>query len=148
MVTKTLTRRHRRGGAPGFTLIELLLVMMIIAILAAVVVPKFTGQSEKARRSAALQDIATIKTQLESFEIQEGHYPSAEEGLQSLVTPPAPANGEAAPHPFLEKLPKDPWGQDYVYHFPGANGKDYDLYSKGPDMQDGTPDDIGDTNRQ
>jgi general secretion pathway protein G len=138
-------RRVQRNGAAGFTLIELLLVMMIIAILAAVVVPKFAGQSEKARIAAAQHDVSTIKTQLDAFEIQNGRYPTAEEGLNALVVNPGNLPNWTR---YLDKLPMDPWQHAYIYHFPGANDHSYDLYSSGPDGQDGTADDIGDTNRQ
>jgi general secretion pathway protein G len=132
--------QNRRRALSGFTLIELLLVMMIIAILAAVVVPKFAGKAEDARKKAAIADISNIKTQLSVFEIDNGRFPTSEEGIGALMTNPGNLPGWT--HAYLDKMPVDPWGSPYVYHFPGSNGKDFDLYSKGPDMQDGTADDI------
>jgi general secretion pathway protein G len=114
----------------GFTLIELLLVMVIIAILAAVIVPKFTGKSEQARVTAAQSDISNLKLAVNSFEIDNGRFPTSEEGLNALVEKPS---GELPgwKHPYIEKLPTDPWGHPYVYRCPGNNNKDFDLYSAG-----------------
>jgi general secretion pathway protein G len=123
----------------AFTLIELLLVMVIIAILAAIVVPKFTGKKLDAQIKAAQQDISTIKTQLAVFEIDNGHFPTQEEGLSALVTNPGNLQNWK---PYLDKLPLDPWGRAYVYHFPGTSGQDFDLYSTGPSGQDGGADNI------
>src|SRR5881409_1308514 len=114
--TPAVPRRTGRGGtrSSGFTLIELLLVMVILAILAAVVVPKFTGRTEQARQSRAIADIATIKGALSQFEIDNGHFPSeAEGGLRALVEKP----GDLATwkHSYIDKLPTDPWNHDYVY---------------------------------
>jgi general secretion pathway protein G len=114
-------RRRVRGA---FTLIELLLVMVIIAILAAIVVPKFTGQGEKARYHAAQQDISNIKTALGTFEVENGRYPTTEEGLQALVTNPGNLKDWSQ---GLEKVPMSPWGQAYIYRCPGSSGADYDL---------------------
>ena len=146
MFASTYANRNSRRGASGFTLIELLLVMMIIAILAAVVVPKFTGKTQDAKIKAAMADVSTIKTQLSVFEIDNGSYPTSEQGLQALVT--NPGNLTTWTHAYLDKMPMDPWQHPYIYHCPGTNNKDFDIYSMGPDGQDGTADDIGDTNRQ
>ena len=124
----------------GFTLIELLLVMVIIAILAAIVVPHFAGQGEKARKSAALQGISNIKTALATFEIENGRFPTTEEGVAVLVTNPGNLPDWTK---LLETMPVDPWNHPYVYHNPGTNGNDYDLYSTGPSGQDGAADNIG-----
>jgi len=86
LLRRPLRRRRTRGG---FTLIELLLVLVILAVLAAIVVPKFTGKSEKARVAAATADIANIELALDQFEIAAGRYPTTEEGLNALITPPA-----------------------------------------------------------
>lgn len=129
---------HQRSTA--FTLIELLLVMVILAILAAVVVPHFAGTSERARVTGAKTDISNLKTALSAFEIDAGRYPTTEEGLNALVT--RPADVTAWNGPYVEKVPKDPWGHEYVYRSPGSNGSDYDLLSVGPDGNEGTKDDI------
>ena len=130
----------RRGG---FSLIELLLVLVILAILAAVVVPKFTGRSDDARISAAKADIAAMELALDAFEIDAGRYPANDEGLNALNV--APQNIKNWKGPYLKKdAVKDPWGQPYVYRFPGqVNVNGYDLFSTGKDLQEGGGDDIG-----
>jgi general secretion pathway protein G len=135
------TRRDlpRRGG---FSLIELLLVLVILAILAAVVVPKFTGRSEQARQTAAKHDISSLSTALRTYEIDNGRFPDNEQGLAALVA--APANAPKWKGPYIEKgVPKDPWDNPYVYRYPGQyNTTSYDLLSVGPDGREGGGDDI------
>jgi general secretion pathway protein G len=139
--TTTSTRRLSGRGRAGFTLIELLLVLVILAVLAAVVVPKFTGRSEQAREAAARTDIASIETALDSFEVDAGRFPTTDEGLDALLR--APSNVRAWRGPYLKRGANDPWGNPYVYRFPGQNNPgSYDLYSIGPDGQDGGDDDI------
>ena len=129
-------RRLRRRA---FTLVEMLLVITIIGILAALVVPKMMGRSEQARQAAARADIAAIKTSLDSFEVDNGYYPKS---LQDLVQPPRDARNWHGP--YLDKLPQDPWGFDYLYAQPGRhNATSYDLSSVGPDGKAGTDDDFG-----
>ncbi len=126
----------------GFTLIELLLVMVILTILAAVVVPKFTKRSEDARITAARTDISNIEVALDAFEIDTGRYPTTSEGLQYLVTEPTGLSNWKGPY-IKRGVPKDPWGNEYVYRQPGQkNTKGFDLYSYGPDGADGGDDDI------
>ena len=135
--SQTANPRFRRG----FTLVELLLVMVILAVLAAVVVPKFTGRSEQARLTAAKADIHQIEAQLDAFEVDTGRYPSSEEGLQALLE--APTNVKNWHGPYLKRMPQDPWGNPYVYRYPGShNGTGFDLFSFGPDGRDGGSDDI------
>ncbi len=139
------TRITSRTSAPrqaGFTLIELLLVLVILGILAGIVVPKFAGRTEQARNTAAQTQISTFSTALSAFELDVGHYPRGKGGLTDLVTQPRDAQGWKGP--YLEKeIPKDPWGNDYVYEFPGKhNTSSYDLYSLGPDMKANSDDDI------
>ena len=130
----------RRRAA--FTMVELLLVLVILATLAAIVVPKFTGRSEQARVAAAATEIAGIELALDAFEVVNGYYPSGSEGLRELVERP-----EDAPDwhgPYLRKaLAGDPWHNPYVYECPGRhNESGYDLMSTGPDGQAGGGDDI------
>jgi general secretion pathway protein G len=125
----------------AFTLIELLLVMVILVVLAAVVVPKFASRSEQARNTAAIQQISNFKTSLDAFEVDNGKYPSTEEGLQSLGT--NVGNWQNWHGPYMENPPlSDPWGHPYVYRFPGTHGTSYDLLSMGADGQEGNADDI------
>lgn len=115
----------------GFTLIELLLVMVIIAVLAAIVVPRLTGRREQANRTAAIDQISNFKTSLNTYEQDTGKFPAT---LQALITNPGDA-GWKGPYLQTDTLPKDPWNRDYVYSVPGTNGKDYDIYSTGADGQ-------------
>lgn len=126
----------------GFTLVELLLVLVILAVLAAVVVPKFTKRSEQARVTAAATDIANLGTALDAFEIDTGRYPTGDEGLRALVE--SPGNVKDWKGPYLKRaVMNDPWGNAYVYRAPGQhNNSGYDLYSFGPDGQEGGDDDI------
>jgi general secretion pathway protein G len=135
------SRRSQAGRLVhrGFTLIELLLVMVIISILAAIVVPRFAGQGEKARIKAAIADMSNIKTQLQTFEIDNGRFPTTDEGIQALVTNPANLPNWSK---GLDKVPLDPWAHPYHYSSPGANGDDFELYSTGPSGQDGNADNI------
>jgi len=130
----------------GFTLIEILLVLLIISILAALTVPNFVGQGEKARRSAAKAEIeSNLGTALDMYELDNGRYPSTEQGLRALIaeptTAPIPKNWNG---PYLKKkkvIPKDPWGNDYAYASPGVHNTDeYDLSSHGPDGMESADD--------
>jgi general secretion pathway protein G len=127
----------------AFTLIELLLVMMILAILAAVVVPKFTGQMGKSQINAATAQVSLFKTSLQMFEIDNGRFPTTEEGLQALVQNPGNLTGyKVGGYITDNKIPNDPWGTPYIYRCPGTTGKEFDLFSAGPDKQEGTADDV------
>ena len=147
---ESLTNRQNNFGTRGtrpfgrifrraFTLVEMLLVVTIIGILAALVIPKIVGRSEQARQTAAHADISAIKTALDAFEVDNGFYPK---GIQDLVT--APGNAKNWHGPYLDKVPQDPWGNNYLYYFPGKhNSGSYDLLSVGPDGKEGTDDDVG-----
>ncbi len=130
----------RDGQATAFTLIELLLVLVILAVLAAVVVPKFTSRSEQARTTAAKTDISSMETALDAFEVDCGRFPSTEESLRALVEQPANVQGWRGPY-IKRGVPNDPWGNAYAYRFPGVNNANsYDLYSMGPDGREGADD--------
>ena len=122
--------------AAGFTLIELMLVVIIISVLVAMVVPRLVGRSQEARVAAAQAQIeAHLATALDLYELDNGIYPSTEQGLMALrrksSSTPTPPNWKG---PYIKKTPKDPWGNEYVYMSPGVhNTEDYDLASYGPD---------------
>jgi general secretion pathway protein G len=133
-------KRNRRSA---FTLIELLLVMVILVVLAAIVLPRFTGRSEEAKLKAAKTQISMLDTALDLFENDCGRMPSSDEGLAALVQAPSGVEWKG---PYLKQggVPADPWNRPYVYKYPGEkNANGCDLYSIGPDGQDGTADDIG-----
>jgi general secretion pathway protein G len=133
-------RSQTRRCSGAFTLIELLLVLVILAVLASVVVPKFTARSEQARVTAAKTDISQLETALDAFEVDNGRFPTTDEGLAALLQAPANVNNWRGPY-IKRGLPKDPWGNPYVYVYPGThNPNGYDLYSFGPDGREGNDD--------
>jgi len=132
-----------KNGA--FTLIELLLVLVILGILAAIVVPKFSGRTEQARQTAAQSQIATFGTALDAFEVDNGYYPKGKNGLLDLVQQPRDAQNWRGPY-LKGEIPLDPWQHPYVYEYPGKrNPSGYDLMSLGFDGRAGTDDDIWQT---
>jgi general secretion pathway protein G len=135
-------RRSFRAARRAFTLIELLLVMVIIAILASIVVPKVISRVGQSKETKAKADLSSIKTALNMFNIDNGRYPTTEEGLRALVVNPDPGSlTKWQKNLDRDDVPKDPWGNDYIYRCPGSNGDDYDLSSTGaPGGQPITPD--------
>jgi general secretion pathway protein G len=118
----------------GFTLIEVMVVAAILAILAALIVPKVIGRPDEARIVAAKQDIATLMQALKLYRLDNNRYPTTEQGLAALVTAPssAPVPANWKPGGYLERLPRDPWGNPYRYLNPGLRG-DIDVFSFGAD---------------
>jgi len=129
---------HRRARRPGFTLVEVMVVVVILGLLATLVVPRVMGQGEQARRTAASVQIKEIEQALDLFRLDNGFYPTTEQGITALVTKPS-----LAPEPrnwrsggYLKKVPVDPWGNSYLYRNPGDHGE-IDLLSLGPDGVEG-----------
>lgn len=122
----------------GFTLIEIMVVVVIMGILAALVVPKLMGRADDARITAARQDIATLMSALKLYKLDNQRYPSTEQGLPSLISKPTsgPAANGWKTGGYIDKLPKDPWGNPYQYLSPGVKGE-IDVFSYGADGQPG-----------
>jgi general secretion pathway protein G len=125
-------------GQGGFTLIEILVVVVILGILASIIVPKIMKRPEEARRTKAKMDIKAIETALNLYRLDNGVYPSTEQGLDALVTKPTtgiiPKNWKE--DGYLDKVPKDPWENPFAYLSPGLH-KEFDLESYGADGVDG-----------
>lgn len=135
-------QRSRYSSRRGFTLVELLLVLVILGILAALVLPKFTGRTEQARITAAQTQISAFGTALDAFEVDTGSYPRGNDGLNQLISAPGDVTNWRGPY-LKDAIPADPWGHPYVYEFPGkVNVSGYDIRSMGPDGQANTADDI------
>lgn len=130
----------------GFTLIEIMVVVVILGILAAAVVPKIMSRPEQARIEKAKHDITSLESALNIYKLDNYNYPSTDQGLEALVTKPSgspqPRNYKSGG--YIKKLNKDPWGQAYLYLYPGTHSE-LDLYSLGPDGQP-SDDDIGNWN--
>jgi len=143
-------RRFAPRAARGFTLIEIMVVVIIIGLLAAVIVPQVISKVDEARVSRAKSDLQSIETALTMFRLDNSKYPTSEQGLKALVEAPTdPTIHHWRQGGYLQRLQKDPWGNDYVYQYPGSHGKEYDLYTLGADGQpggEGTNADIGNWN--
>jgi len=128
-----MRRRHR---AVGFTLVEVMVVVIILGVLAALIVPRVIGRTDEARAVAARQDVAAIMQALKLYRLDNGRYPSSEQGLQALVSKPTlepvPSNWKS----YLDRLPKDPWANPYQMLNPGIHGE-IDVFTLGADTQAG-----------
>jgi len=131
-----------RSTERGFTLIEVMVVVVILGILAAILVPKVMDRPDQARKTKAKQDIRALEAALNLYKLDNFVYPTTDQGLEALAVKPSspePANWKAGG--YVDRLPKDPWNQDYLFLSPGVNGA-IDISSMGPD-QTPSDDDIG-----
>ncbi|RKY02230.1 MAG: type II secretion system protein GspG [Spirochaetes bacterium] len=130
-----------RNRFSGFTLIELMVVIVILGILAGFIIPRITKRPEEARVTKAKVEISTLEQALELYYLDNGMYPTTEQGLRALIEKPQidpiPPNWKEGGYLAKKKIPVDPWGRPYVYISPGIHNEDYDLYSLGRDGKEG-----------
>lgn len=134
-------KRHKQSG---FTLIEIMVVVFIIGLLGAIVLPQVMGQRDSAQLKKAAVDIQKLESAINMYQLSTNSIPTTEQGLEALVDLPTvdPIPSNYPTDGFVKRLSKDPWGNDYILLNPGQVDK-VDIYSLGPDGQDGTEDDIG-----
>ncbi len=125
----------------GFTLLELLVVIAILALLAALVVPKLMGRMEEAKINTTKIQLKELKRALEMYKLDNGMYPTTEQGLKALVEKPTSEPEPKNWKQYLDSIPRDPWDNEYIYISPAENHP-FELKSKGPDGELGTEDDI------
>jgi len=129
---------NKRGAQAGFTLIEIMVVVVILGILAAVVVPRIMDRPDQARITKAAQDIRILENSLRLYRLDNFVYPTTEQGLEALVvrptTPPEPRRWKEGG--YVDRLPRDPWGNEYQYLNPGVHGE-IDIFSYGADGRPG-----------
>jgi len=128
--------RQRAGYAAGFTLIEIMVVILILGLLATLVVPRLTGAIDTAKQTKARSDIQEIEQQLERYYMDNGSYPTSDQGLQALVTPPTTGNTPTnyVEGGYIKQIPLDPWGHPYFYQ---SDGNSFILKSFGADGAEG-----------
>ena len=126
----------KKSSGAGFTLVEVMVVVVILGILAVLIVPRVLGRSDEARAAAAKHDVAALMQSLKLYRLDNGRYPTNEQGLQALVAKPQSAPVPSNWKQYLDKLPKDPWGNPYQYLNPGVHGE-IDVFSLGADGQPG-----------
>ncbi len=127
--------KHSYASNRGFTLLELLVVLVVLGLLAGLVGPRYFNQLGKSEVKVARAQLEGLVKALDIYRLENGHYPSTEQGLQALVV--APGDAPRWDGPYLQKgVPADPWGRQYIYRAPGENG-DYDLLSLGKNGQPG-----------
>jgi len=139
--------KSSKNRQQGFTLLEIMVVIVILGVLASMVVPNLMGNKDKADRQKVVSDVIALENALDMYKLDNGIYPTTEQGLEALVAVPG-----GSPEPrnyrdggYIKRLPQDPWGNDYILNSPGENGK-IDILSVGLDGEEGTDDDIGNWN--
>ncbi|MBN2039853.1 MAG: type II secretion system major pseudopilin GspG [Spirochaetes bacterium] len=132
---------HELRSKAGITLIEIMIAITIIAIIGIVVYPMIMDLPQKARIQAAKQQMLSFGLALDRYSLDNGFYPTTEQGLQALVqkpdSEPSPMNYNEGGYMKSKNVPKDPWGREYIYVSPGENGNDYEIMSFGADGQEG-----------
>ncbi len=132
-----IPQTHRRSTlARGFTLIEILVVLVIIGVLAALIAPNVLDRASEAKVTAARTDVNNLVQALKLYKLDNGRYPSTDQGLEALARKPTTGSIPTNWKPYLDKMPKDPWGQPYQYANPGLHGE-IDVFSFGADGKAG-----------
>jgi len=133
-------KKRRYSKQAGFTLIELMVVIIILGVLAGLIIPRVMGRPDEARQAKAKIQMESMESALKLYKLDNGNYPTTEQGLKALVEPPAagnlPKNWRQGGYLEKGKIPKDPWGNDFVYVSPGSHG-DFDLSCLGKDGEAG-----------
>ncbi|WBA82072.1 type II secretion system major pseudopilin GspG [Endozoicomonas sp. GU-1] len=138
---------NKRQKQSGFTLLEIMVVIVILGVLASMVAPNIIGNKDKADLQKAVSDIVALENALDMYKLENNNYPSTQQGLAALVSKPSgsPEPRSYRDNGYIRRLPKDPWGNDYLMLSPGEHGP-VDIFSSGPDGQPGTDDDTGNWN--
>ncbi len=143
MKIQTLSQIRLSKRRRAFTLIEMLVVVLILAILAALIVPRVVNRTGDAKRAKAASDIATLSSLLQQYRIDNDAFPSTEQGLSALRVQPTDATNWRGPYTSKD-ISADPWGNEYVYESPGGGGEDYLIISYGADGAPGGEGDAAD----
>lgn len=141
----TMKNLNKPQSSRGFTLIEIMVVMVILGLLVAIVAPNIMGRSDQAKVTVAETQLTNISKGLDIYRLDNSHYPSTQQGLEALKSRPtgSPEPKNWNPDGYMKSIPQDPWGNDFQYVSPGAEGA-YDLYSYGSDGQEGGDGDASD----
>jgi len=139
--------KNRINKAQGFTLLEVMVVIVIIGMMLSVVVPNLMGSQDTAKLQKAVQDITALENSLSMYKLDNNDYPSTEQGLEALTdqTEVEPIPRRFPEDGYVKRLPKDPWGNEYLLLNPGEQSR-MDVFTSGPDGEVGTEDDIGNWN--
>lgn len=131
----------KRRDQKGFTLIEIMVVVIILGLLAGLVLPRILGQEEKAKVEATKVQIRSLEDALDAFKLDNGFYPTTEQGLEALIKKPEvgriPLKWRDGGYLKPARIPKDPWGKDFIYLSPGNENREYDIVSYGADNEPG-----------
>lgn len=131
----------RSSYAPGFSLIELMIVVVILGLLAGLLIPRIMDRPDEARVAKARMDMRTIESALRFYRLDNGFYPTTQQGLEALIQrpqiSPEPPNWRTGGYLESSSVPKDPWGNPYIYRSPGQDGRDFEIISLGADGREG-----------
>lgn len=134
----------RQGPSSGFSLIELIVAMIILGILGVILAPQLMDRPQEARVTKAVTEIRALQTALRFYKLDNGRYPTTEQGIEALIkeptTSPEPLNYRKSGYLETENLPLDPWGHEYIYRSPGSDDRDYEIISLGADGEEGGED--------